>query len=204
MSVAAAMPDLSAISMQAPMVLRGVVLVLGLIVLVAGARVYKAGLLSASFIAGALSALWLLGMASTQLPALGAPMVLGVAAGICGLFVMAIAAAAHRIALIGVGAVAGLTLAAAVLGMLPLTVPVGWWWPLPAALIGAVAFPFVYRFLLKLITPAVGAMAIAWAVGRPDTLWLLGLLWVLGVLVQTMLGTGKQPRKKHASDPDAA
>ena len=53
-----------------------------------------------------------------------------------------------------------------------------------ATLLGALVFPWVYDQLLKVLTPAVGAVLVAWAVGHPEHLALLGGLWFVGVVLQ--------------------
>lgn len=190
-------PSLNEIARHAPVVLRVIVGGLGVVLWAAGARVYKRGLFMASFVAGALAVVWLLAIAATALPVLGQPMVLGTASVIAGLVCVGVAAAAHRLALVAVGAIAGITGGAAVLTMLPLGA-VGWWWPLPAGLLGALLFPLVFPLVLRILTPLLGAMAVAWAAGYPANLPLLALGWGTGVVVQTIF----RPKKaKPAPEP---
>ena len=56
-----------------------------------------------------------------------------------------------------------------------------------AAAVGAVGFPLIYKRALPLLTSLLGAMAIAWALGRETDLWLLGIVTVAGAMLQTFL-----------------
>lgn len=79
--------------------------------------------------------------------------------------------------------------------------PVPVYVPLVAVVVGGLAFPRLYQLLLRPITALVGAWSIAWAVGRPGTLWLVGGLALAGLALQYVLdrpgrGTeGPAPKK---------
>ena len=56
-----------------------------------------------------------------------------------------------------------------------------------AGAVGAIGFPIVYERALPLLTSLLGALAIAWALGRQTDLWMLAILTVVGAMVQTFL-----------------
>jgi hypothetical protein len=103
--------------------------------------------------------------------------------------------------------VEGLALRVAGAGLFGALVWLGWpllqrgalpfWVPLVASVLGAVVFPYVYGFLLRPVTALVGAWSVAWAVKRPDELWLVVGLAVAGTAVQFWLdrGEGGRPAK---------
>jgi len=69
-------------------------------------------------------------------------------------------------------------------GATPIYVTVG------ALIVGAFAFPSVYRVLLRPITALVGAWSIAWAMERPHDVWLVGGLALAGTALQFALDRG--------------
>jgi hypothetical protein len=189
-----AIPIVQNLVVDVPWLVRVVVGVLGLVVLFWGARIYKPALLMVSFGAGAVGAAGVLDALSARVPAMDRPEVIIVGALVAGAAVAAVAMAAHKLALLGVGALAGVAFAGAVGALFPPdTFP--WWGVLIGALVGAVAMPFVFPSLLKIATPAVGAVLVAWAIGRPDQLWVIGGLWVLGALFQ--LGFVREPEPEE-------
>ena len=105
-----------------------------------------------------------------------------------------VAHVAHKTALVVIGVLTGLCMGAAVSSMLP-EAPL--WVSVVGGVVGAVFFPWLYEAFVKVVTAAVGAVCLAWAVGMPDTAWLLGALWVFGSVVQ-ILGTGAD--KKAAGE----
>ncbi len=64
------------------------------------------------------------------------------------------------------------------------------WAPLVASVLGALLFPYVYRFLLRPITALVGAWSVAWALKQPDHHLLIGGLAVVGTAIQFWLDKG--------------
>ena len=68
------------------------------------------------------------------------------------------------------------------------------WAPLAASVVGALAFPYLYRFLLRPITALVGGWSVAWALKRPDAAWLIIGLAVAGTAVQFWLDRGASER----------
>lgn len=173
---------LAELTAASPMALRVLVGAVGAVLLLAGARVYKVALFGSCFALGALGAAVGLAWLGTQVAALARPEIIGLGALIGGVAVAGVASLAHRIALIAVGGIVGISLGAGIgdlLGGQALFVAPG-----AGALLGAVSFPWVFPWVLKLLTPAVGAVCVAWAVGRPDTLWLVAVLWLVGAVVQ--------------------
>ena len=182
---------------DAPLLVRLVVGVLGAVVLLWGARIYKAAVAMASWGAGAIGAVALLHGLSGVAPELQEPLVLLVGAVIGGFAVMAVALVAHRLALVGIGALAGVVAAGAgaeifAVGPLPL------WAYLIGALVGGGLLPWLFPLLLRLTTPLVGAILVAWAAGWPEEPLVLAGLWLVGGLFQ--LGFG---RRRRGKEPEA-
>ena len=165
---------------EAPALVRVAVGVVGAIVLLWGARIYHPAVRLAAWGAGAVGAVTLLQALSPWAPELTRPMVLLVGAAVGGFAVLGVAVAAHKIALIGVGALSGAVAAASLVG--PLALPM--WAPVVGLVVGAVVLPLVFPLLLKVTTPLAGAALVAWAVARPTTLWVVAGLWLLGVVFQ--------------------
>jgi hypothetical protein len=65
-----------------------------------------------------------------------------------------------------------------------------WYVPAAGALVGALAFPYIYELALKLLTALVGAGCVAWAVGRPENGVLVLGLAAAGVGLQVWLAKG--------------
>jgi hypothetical protein len=86
--------------------------------------------------------------------------------------------------LVGVAIMVGLTEAIApeIFGR-----DVPWFVPFVTGIIGAVGFPYVYRRALTVLTPVLGAIAIAWGLGRQHDLELILALGVGGALLQTLV-----------------
>jgi len=161
---------------------RWLVLAVGLVLVLFGSRTYKLLLVSPGLIAGVLLAMEY-SPTGDQLTKTG----IAIGAGLVGALLMLLV---EQIALSSVGAAVTGGLA---LGVAPLLMTkVEWYVPTIAALVGAIIFPMVYRRSLRLITPAVGSLAVAFALQRPWDLWLVGGLFGIGVLLQHTL-TGKKP-----------
>ena len=180
-----------------PWLVRAPVGVLGAVVLLWGARIYKAAVVMASWGVGAIGAVALLHGLSAFAPELQAPLVLLVGAAIGGFAVMAVALVAHRLALVGIGALAGVVGTGAGAELLTLgAIPM--WAFLLGALVGGVLLPWVFPLVLRLTTPLVGAILVAWAVGWPAEPLVLAGLWLLGVLVQLGFGRGDGGKEAEA------
>lgn len=164
----------------APNAVRAAVAGAGVGLLLFGARLYRLGLLLGAFAAGAIGGAGAMELLAPYAPELADPRALVAGAFSTGLVTAAVAWLAHRLALVLVGGLAGL-LASALLAAL-LAWP--WWSLLLGVGLGAVALPWVYPHLLKLLTPAVGALLVAWALHRLDVVWLVVLLWTVGAAFQ--------------------
>lgn len=164
---------------EAPTLVRVAVGVLGAVVLFWGARIYKPALMMAAWGAGAIGALALLQALSGLAPELSRPLVLLVGAAVGGFAAMGLAAVAHKLALVGVGALAGVVAVASAAEV----VAVPWWALLVGALLGAVVLPLVFPIVLKVTTPLAGSVLVAWALGWTNP-WMLGGLWLVGAAFQ--------------------
>jgi len=159
---------------------RWVVLIVGLILVFFGSRTYKLFLISPGLVVGVL-------LAIEYSPTGDAAAKAGIAVG-AGLVGSLLMLMVEKIALSSAGAAlfSGLTLAIG-----PQFVRhVPWYAPTIAGLVGAMLFPLVYRRSLRIVTPVMGALAIVLALDRPEDLWLLGSLTVIGIVLQYTL-TGK-------------
>jgi hypothetical protein len=172
------MADPSSWGMEGPDA-RWVVLVVGMVLVLFGSRFYKLLLITPGFVGGVLGAIHYSPTGDSVTRA-----VVALVAGIAGAATLVYV---ERLALAAVGAAVfgGLAIALA-----PLVLPqVEWPVLAAAAVVGAFVVPFVYRRSLRLITPVLGAIAVAWAVSRPDDPWLiLGLSALGGVLQFTLTG----------------
>lgn len=159
-----------------------VVGVIGGALLVAGARLYRLALLTPGLAAGVLLGLEMTAGASSELRLIAA-LCLGLIGG--GLVLMAERLA---IALGGAFLLGGLANAAA-----PVLLPGqdAWYVPVAGAVVGLLIFPTLFRKLLFIFTSLGGALCIAWAMGRPQDLPLIGGLWLAGTVIQWL--TRPQP-----------
>lgn len=164
-----------------PLVVRAIIGLLGLVLLVRGARWYEPSIRLGAFGAGALGGVSAVRTIALWWPVAWQPAVVIAAAVVGGVIVTLIALATHRLVLVGLGALLGLVsgVAAQVL-----VTALAWWVPLVTAVTGLVVFPLLYRKLLPVMTSAVGAVLIAEAAGVADRVWVTLLLWFAGVMVQ--------------------
>ena len=159
--------------------------VAGLTLLVAGARVYALAIMGPGFVLG----LWL---AHSYLPPLDPLWRLGISVG-AGALGALISSRVEQLAvrLCGALLVAGLTHA---------VLPLAWdgtppWYAAPAAgFLGLALFPTVYRRLLPLITSLLGAVVLAWSLGRETDLLLICGVATIGLIVQIVLGRGARSK----------
>jgi hypothetical protein len=177
--------ELARLASELPLVVRVVIGLLGGVLLVAGARVYRFALFGSVFALAAIGAALGLAWGGAWVAALARPEVVALGALVAGVAAAGVANLAHRIGLLAVGGVAGLAVGAGVGDLAGGAAAT--WGPLVGVLAGAAVFPFVFQTLLKVVTPIVGAVAIVFATGHPERLWLLVGLSVLGVLVQVGL-----------------
>lgn len=149
--------------------------VVGLVLLVAGARLYRVAIVGPGFAAGVFAGLQLTLGAAADTRAVAA-LALGLIGGVAMHFL-------ERVAVSVAGAVlAGGLANAAAPRLLPDPVP--WYVPAAASLVGLLLFPRLFLALLPLITAVLGALCLGWAAARPHDLWLLGGLATGGLLVQ--------------------
>jgi hypothetical protein len=161
---------------------RWLVLGIGLILVFFGSRTYKLFLMSPGAVVGVLLAVEY-SPVGDQMTKAGIAVAAGMAGAVLMIMVEKIALSAAGGALIG-----GLTLAIG-----PLFIKeVPWYAMTIGGLIGAMLFPTIYRRSLRIVTPVMGALAVGLALERPEDLWLLGGLSVVGIVLQHTL-TGKAP-----------
>lgn len=158
--------------LENPTLLVGIV---GGVLLVAGARLYRLAIVTPGLAAGMLLGLELSAGAAPEIR-----LVIGLCLGICGAGVMLLA---ERVAISLGGALLMGGLANA---LAPVLLPGQDAWYLPAAgsVIGLFLFPRLFRSLLFVLTPLGGALCVSWAMGRPQDLPLVGGLWLAGTVVQ--------------------
>ncbi len=65
--------------------------------------------------------------------------------------------------------------------------PVAWWVPVVAAALGALVFPALYKIALRPLTALVGAWSIAWAVKHPGNPYVILGLAAAGTAIQFAL-----------------
>ena len=169
-----------------PLGVRGCLAVLGALLLVAGARLYRLTILAPGIIAGLLLGAWL---PLTMEPAVQA-VVMVVLAAAGALFCHFL----ERLAIHATGAL----LVAWLTNMLwpVITGAVApWWGPAVGALAGLMLFPTVFKLLIKWITAALGAVTIVYAAGfeQYQIIWVAGLT-LLGVMIQ--MGTGRKKSRE--------
>jgi len=161
---------------------RWLVLAIGVILILFGSRTYKLFLMSPGAVIGVLLAIEY-SPSGDDLTKAG----IAVGAGIVGAVLMILV---EKIALSAVGGalLGGLTFAIG-----PSFVSeVPWYAPTIAGLVGAMFFPVIYRRSLRIVTPVLGALAVGLALDRPEDLWLLGGLSIIGIVLQHTF-TGKAP-----------
>jgi len=168
---------------------RLVVGVLGLVLLLAGARLYRLAIVAPGFLLGVFLAMWGLDEYARKIDDLVRLGVM-VGAGAVGAFV------SWRVEQLAVRIGGSILVAATTHALLPLLWPRAPWFAAPAAgFVGLLLFPSLYRRLLPLITAAIGAIALAWAANRPQDLLMMAGLTVLGAAIQ--LASGSKSNQKR-------
>ena len=69
--------------------------------------------------------------------------------------------------------------------------------PAAGAVVGLLLFPSVYKRLLGVVTAVLGGLCTAWALGQPDDLRVVGVVAVLGMVVQAASGARKRRRDEE-------
>ena len=167
---------------------RLVVGAIGVLLLLAGARLYRLAIIAPGFLLGVFLARWGLdeyGRRVDELMQLGAM----VGAGAIG------ALLSWRIEQLAVRLGGSVLVAATTHALLPMFWPRAPWFAAPAAgFVGLLLFPSLYRRLLPLITAGLGAIALAWVADRPQDLLMIAGLTVLGAAIQLAAGGKKGDR----------
>ena len=157
---------------------RTLCIIAGVLLILAGGRLYRLMIVTPGFVAGVL-------LTTHYAPAGSDMMKMGiiVGVGLVGALIMHLMEQT-ALRLIGVALMVGVSTAVApeVFGR---NVP--WWLNYAAGALGAVGFPIVYKRALPIITSLLGALAVAWALGRETDVWVIGILTVLGAMIQTFI-----------------
>lgn len=162
-----------------------VMLVLGVGLMLVGARLYSVAVVSPALAAGAACAVYL--PLGPEVRFVVAVIVAGVGAVLCRMVEQA-----------GVRAFGALLAAGATWSVLPLFVdPAPAWGPAAGAAVGLLLFPGAFRALLVPLTSLGGALLVANALGRPDQVLLIVAGAALGTLVQVGL---RQKRESESED----
>lgn len=159
----------------------------GLLIMVAGSRVYEWALFGSAAMLGSVGGAAIMVLAGEYVPGAASPVSIAVAGLFGGVLSLGIARATHSAALVGVGGVLGAAVGSAIANLLG----GAWWGALAGVAVGALLMPRVFPLMLKVVTPAIGALGLAWAVQQPSNLWVLGGCWLAGTLVQLGLLRGQ-------------
>jgi len=162
---------------------RTLCVVIGVLLLVAGGRLYRLMLVGPGFVMGVL-------LATHYAPAGSDTMKMAIVVG-CGLLGALLLHLMEQTALrmVGVALMIGAVTAVApeVFGPKP-----PWYLNYAAGAIGAIFFPRFYARALPLLTSLLGALSVAWALGRQTDVWMIGILTVCGAIVQTFFSGRKR------------
>lgn len=155
---------------------------LGVLLLVAGKRLYRLVIIAPGLAAGTMLGL---NLSEGQSPGVRFTTV-----GALALLAAFLLHKVERVAIASAGAFLTVGLARVGAPLVLDTEPPWYVFALGGAL-GLLLFPSLYQRLLVIITPTIGALCIAWAAGRPTDLLLVGGLILAGVVVQLTLGAKK-------------
>jgi hypothetical protein len=193
------LPDLPSIYAAGPLAPRVIAGVAGLLLLLAGRRLYRIAIVLPGLVLGLTAGLVLGG--ALDLP----DNVVAVVAVVCGAVGALLAGYVERIALVLAGVLAGLgaiqagwPLAAAAAASVPTSMPaVPPWWAWPAgAVVGALLFPLLWRVAIVALTAWIGAVVLVDVAGFPADPLVVGGLAVFGMLVQTVSGRPAQKKEE--------
>lgn len=186
------LPSLAQGALQAPTSLldpRLAVALLGVLLLGWGARLYRLAIAAPGFTVGVFAGLSVSAGAGLAVQA-GVALALGLLGG--GLML-----ALERLAVAITGAVLVGGLVFAVGPLVSATLP--WFAPVVGGAVGLLLFPRLYRAALRLLTPLLGALCVAWAAGRPHDLLLIGGLTLVGAVFQ-LARAGKRDNDEREQD----
>jgi hypothetical protein len=152
--------------------------IVGVVLLVAGSRLYRLMIVAPGFVIGVL-------LATHYAPAGSDMMKMGiiVGVGLAGALIMHLMEQT-ALRLVGVALMVGLAMAVSpeVFGK-----EEPWWLNYAAGALGAVGFPILYERALPLITSLLGSLAVAWALGRETDIWMIVILTGVGAAFQTFV-----------------
>ena len=154
------------------------VIVIGAVLIVAGGRFYRLVLISPGFVGGVLLSHHYAPSGSDV-----TKLAIGVGAGLVGALLMHLMEQA-ALRILGAAMAVGLAVA---FGPELFDGDPPWFLNYVAGAIGAIGFPVIYERALPVLTSLAGAMAIAWALGRPADIVMLALLTLSGAMIQTFL-----------------
>lgn len=163
--------------------------VLGLMLAVAGARFYRLAIVAPGFALGVMAGLEVPGSQEVKLVA-------ALALGVIGAAVLhLLEKLAVRIG--GAFLTAGLAQVAT-----PLVTgqPNEWYVPVAGGVVGLFLFPSLYQKLLPVITAIIGGLCVAWSLGVPEDLRVVGGVAAIGVVIQLALVARKRGGDKPAKD----
>lgn len=167
---------------QTPFGARGASGLAGLLLLVAGGRLYRLAVITPGVVAGFMLASALPGSVDAVVRVV-ATVVLGVLGGL--LFHLGERLAVHAVGAILLAWLTWVAWSQVAPGAVP------WWGPAAGALGGLLLFPRLFKIMVRWVTALLGALVIAWAVGHPRNAWVVGALFLVGVVVQSLGGGGK-------------
>jgi hypothetical protein len=191
-----------------PMLLRLVVGLIGLVLLFRGAKTYKPALMLTSFAVGSMTSVTTIWMAMGLFGVPMTSMLVLVGGLIGGLGTMWIAFMMHKMALMTIGATVGAVVGTAFFAIVYAAPP--FWAPILGGAVGLITFPVFFPMFLKFFTSAAGAVVVAWALGFPSNILVVGGLWGAGLAAQVMFGgkggdsggRSKPQQSAPASDDD--
>lgn len=155
---------------------------LGVLLLLAGQRLYRLVIIAPGLAAGTMAGLYL-----SEGQSLGVRFAAVAALAILAAFLLH---KVERIAIAAAGAFLAVGLARAGAPLVMEADPPWYVFAMGGAL-GMLLFPQLYEKLLVVITPAIGALCVAWAAGRPTDILLVGGLTLAGVVIQLVMGAKK-------------
>ncbi len=188
------LPDLPSIYAAGPLAPRVIAGVAGLLLLLAGRRLYRLAIVLPGLVLGLTAGIVLGG--ALDLP----QMVTGLLALACGAVGALLAGFVERTALVLAGVLAGLGAiqagwpATALLSTSVPAVPPWWAWP-AGAVVGALLFPMLWRVAIVALTAWIGAVVLVDVAGFAADPLVVGGLAVFGMIVQTV--SGRPPQKKE-------